>query len=134
MNLLYLLSSLGGVTLLVALCAALFGTKGVRLTTAQDLEAYLAQILPAFRTRNIALGNDAKSVLAENDVDGTVHLIVACGDGLVTSKLSQPLLKTVTRHGATLCLRLSDFTLPHADIVFADPAVAAQWEKKLWAL
>ena len=134
MNLLYLLGSLGGVALLVALCAALFGTKGMRLTTAQNLEAYLAQILPAFRTRNIALDKDAKSALAENDIDGTIHLIVACGDGFVARKLSRPLLKTVTRQDATLCLRLSDITLPRADIAFADLDAAAQWENKLWAL
>ena len=133
MNLLYLFGSLAGVALLVLLCAALFGTKNARIAGPRNLEAYVAQISPGFRARSMALGADAKAALAENDVDGTIHLVVACGDGLVSRKLTPELLKAITRNGAVLSLRLSDFTLPHADIVFTDPAAAMLWEKKLWA-
>ena len=134
MNLLYLLGSLAGVAMLVLLCAALFGASGARIATAQALEAYLGQILPRFRVRSIALGEDAKAALAENDVDGTIHLVVAHGDGMVTRKLSRPLLRAVERNGAMLSLRLDDFTMPRAALILPDPAIAAAWEKKLWGL
>ena len=130
-NLLYLLFSLGGVALVVALCALLFGLKGARITAAQSVEAYLAQVLPAFRARSIALGADKKSALVENDVDGTIHLIVAHGDTFVARKLSKRLLGAVLCDGGKLFLRLADFTLPRATLVLADPTTAALWEEKL---
>ncbi len=134
MNPFYLLGSLAGVALLVALCAALFGTKGARIAAPRNFESYLALTLPGFRARSMTLGAEAKAALAENDVDGAIHLVVVCGDGLVSRRLSRPLQRAVARNGAVLSLHLSDFTMPRADLVFADPAAATQWEKKLWAL
>jgi len=134
MNLFYLLGSLAGIALLALLCVALFGASGARIAAAHTLEAYLAQILPHFRVRNIALGEDAKAALAENDVDGTIHLVVAHGDGMVARKLSRPLLRAVERNGAVLSLSLADFTLPRAALILPDSAIAAAWEKKLWGL
>jgi len=129
-NLLYLLFSLGGVALMVALCALLFGLKGVRIT-AQSVEVYLAQVLPAFRARGIVLGVDKKSALVENDIDGAIHLVVAHGDTFVARKLSKTLLQTVVCDGAGIILRLADFTLPHVKLALGDPAAAALWKKKL---
>jgi hypothetical protein len=134
MDLLYLAGSLAGVGLMVLLSAALFGLQGLRIASAQNLEAYLARTLPAFRTRSMALGSDEKAGLAENDVDGTIHLVVAYGDGLVSRRLSRALLRGIRRQEAILSLRLADFTLPRADLTFADAATALLWEKKLWAL
>ena len=131
MNSLYLFFSLGGIALMVALCALLFGLKGARITTTKSAEVYLAQILPAFRARSIALGADKKSALVENDIDGTIHLIVAHGDTFVARKLSKRLLQAVVCDGAKLFLRLADFTLPRAELALADPAAAALWVKKL---
>jgi len=134
MDVLYLLGSLAGVGLLVLLSVALFGLKGVRIGSAQNLEAYLARTLPLFRARSMALDTSEKVALAENDVDGTIHLVVAYGDGIVSRKLSRTLLRDISRREATLLLRLADFTLPRADLTFADSTTASLWEKKLWAL
>ena len=134
MDVLYLLGSLAGVGLLVLLSVALFGLKGVRIGSAQNLEAYLARTLPLFRARSMALDTSEKAALAENDVDGTIHLVVAHGDGMVARKLSRPLLRAVERNGAVLSLSLADFTLPRAALILPDSAIAAAWEKKLWGL
>lgn len=134
MNLLYLTGSLAGVGMLVLLSVALFGLKGARIASAQNLEAYLARTLPVFRARSMALASDEKAGLAENDVDGTIHLVVTRGDAMVARKLSRSLLRDIRRHGTTLSLRLADFTLPRADLDFVDSATALHWERKLWAL
>ncbi len=134
MNLLYLAGSLAGIGLLVLLSAALFGLDGARIASTQTVEAYLARTLPLFRARSMALDSAEKAALAENDVDGTIHLVVACGDGMVSRKLSRSLLRGVSRQGSTLSLRLADFTLPRADLIFAESTTALQWEKKLWTL
>ena len=131
MNSLYLFFSLGGVALMVALCALLFGLKSARFTSTQGAEVYLTQILPTFRARSIALGADKKSALVENDIDGTIHLIVAHGDTFVARKLSKRLLRAVACEGANLLLHLADFTLPRAELALGNPATAALWEKKL---
>ena len=134
MDVLYLLGSLAGIALLVLLSVALFGLQGVRMTSAQSLEAYLAGTLPAFRARNMVLDSAAKAALAENDFDGTIFLVVACGDAMVSRKLSRSLLRNIGRQETKLSLRLADFTLPRADLTFADSATTSLWEKKLWAL
>ena len=131
MNLLYLLSSLGGVALMVALCALLFGLRGARITAVQSVEVYLAQVLPAFRARSIALGADKKTALVENDLDGTIHLVVAHGDTFVARKLSKTVLRDVARDGTDLLLHLADFTLPHAKLALGDCATATIWLTKL---
>jgi len=130
-NLLYLLSSLGGVALMVALCALLFGLRGARITAAQSAQVYLAQVLPVFRARSMVLSADKKTALVENDVDGTIHLVVALGDTFVARKISKTMLRKVACDGTDLRLRLADFTLPRATLALADPATAALWEKKL---
>ncbi|MGA7710472.1 MAG: hypothetical protein WCA81_01110 [Rhizomicrobium sp.] len=134
MDLLYLTGSLVGIGLLVLLSVALFGLQSVRIGSVQNLEAYLAGTLPVFRARSMVLDSAAKAALAENDVDGTIYLVVAYGDAMVSRKLSQSLLRDVSRQEARLSLRLADFSLPRADLNFADSTTALLWEKKLWAL
>ena len=131
MSIPYLLFSLGGVAALVALNVMLFGFKTAKLATAQRVEAYLKQTLPAFRGRSMSLDAGHMAALAENDIDGTVHLVTVCGDAFVTRKLCKPLLRTVTREGDGLSLRLADLTLPDARLVFGDATTAALWQQKL---
>ncbi len=134
MDLLYLTGSLVGIGLLVLLSVALFGLQSVRIGSVQNLEAYLAGTLPVFRARSMVLDFAANAALAENDIDGTIYLVVAYGDAMVSRKLSQSLLRDVSRQEARLSLRLADFSLPRADLNFADSTTALLWEKKLWAL
>ena len=134
MDLLYLTGSLVGIGLLVLLSVALFGLQSVRIGSVQNLEAYLAGTLPVFRARSMVLDSAANAALAENDIDGTIYLVVAYGDAMVSRKLSQSLLRDVSRQEARLSLRLADFSLPRADLNFADSTTALLWEKKLWAL
>ena len=131
MNPLYLFFSLGGVAMVAALCAMLFGLQGLQIATEQTVEAYLTQILPAFRARSIVLGAGRKTALVENDVDGSILLVVAHGDAFVTRRLSKTLLRAIVRNGADLFLRLTDFTLPRAKLTLGDPAIATLWEAKL---
>lgn len=131
MNLEYLLFSLAGVALLVALNVMLFGFKAAKIATAQSVEAYLAQTLPAFRGRSISLDAGHRAALAENDVDGAVHLVTVCGDAFVTRKLCKPLLRAVACDGDCLSLRLADLTLPAARLVLGDAGTAALWQQKL---
>ncbi|MDE2493024.1 MAG: hypothetical protein KGL97_03885 [Alphaproteobacteria bacterium] len=127
----YLLFSLGGVALLVALNAALFGIRGAEIAGAQTVEAYLTQILPAFRGRSMSLGADRTAALAENGVDGALLLVIVRGDAFVVRKLGKPLLRAVERRGDCLSLRLADVTLPSVRLALGDAQTAAQWERKL---
>ena len=131
MSLPYLLFSLGGVAALIALNAALFGAGTAKIATPQSVEAYLAQILPAFRGCSTALGADGGAALAENAVDGAIHLVIARGDAFVARKLAKPLLRGVERRDACLSLRLADLTLPHVRLALGDAQTAAQWERRL---
>jgi hypothetical protein len=129
MTLPYLAGSLAGIAVLVSLCAALFGTKRAAIPSRPALEAYLAQSVPGLRIRAMVRDDDA--ALIENERDGAIHLIVARGDGLVTRQLSPALLRAVSREGATLSLRLTDFTLPSAKLALQDSEAAARWDARL---
>jgi hypothetical protein len=128
-QLLQLLISVGGITLMVGLCWALFGRRSVPLANTSALSKSLAQDIPGFRTGRIALSRDAISALIEDARDGAVYLVVSRGDGLVTRKLAPDTL--VARDGDRLDLRLRDFTLRQVQLDLAD---AAAWETKLKAV
>jgi hypothetical protein len=125
----YLAGSLGGIILLVALCAALFGTRRAAIPPQAVLEASLAKTIPGFRIR--ALAADSHAALAENAADGAVYLVVAHGDGFVTRRLSPELLAAIARDAASLTLRLADFTLPAVRLVLPDSDAAARWQARL---
>ena len=128
MTLAYLAGSLGGVAVLVLLCAALFGTRTVVIPPPAALEAYLANLIPGFRSRAVAA--DAATALVERD-DGSLHLVVARGDGLVTRQLTPALLRRVEQDGPALMLRLADFTLPSVRLQFRDTDEALRWQARL---
>ncbi len=131
MTLSYLVFSLAGVAALIAFSAALFGIGTAKIAAPQTAEAYLAQILLAFRGRSTSLSTDRGAALAENAVDGAIHLVLARGDAFVTRKLAKPLLRGIERRDDCLSLRLADVTLPHVRLVLGDAQTAAQWERRL---
>jgi hypothetical protein len=133
MGLGYLLASLVGVALVVALCALLFA-KGRAWLGAAEAEAYLREILPAFAARLTSVATDGRAALCENAVDGAIHLLVSHGDRLVVRKLSAGLVKAVARSDNALSLALADFTLPRLRLSFADADSAGLWAQKLGAL
>ena len=61
---LQLLISVGGITLMVGLCAILFGRAAKPLSDTNAAEC-LARDVPGFRAGRMALSRDAKSVLIE---------------------------------------------------------------------
>lgn len=129
MSWVYLAGSFGGIFLLVALCAALFGTRGAALPPRVVLEAYLAKAIPGFRLRTLA--GDTHAAFAENGADGSLHLIVAHGDGMVMRQVSPKLLTGITREASALVLRLKDFTLPAVRLSLPDEETAAFWQARL---
>jgi hypothetical protein len=130
MDPLYLAGSLAGVAMLVALSAVLFGTRG-RIATAESVQTCLALLTPGFQAREIALARDGRAALALNDADDRVHLVVARGDSFAVRRLSPRLVRAVARDGATLSLRLADFTLPRAELCLPDAESASLWERRI---
>jgi hypothetical protein len=128
-QLLQLLISVGGITLMVGLCWALFGHKSVPLADGAALSASLARDTPGFHAGQVAISRDANSALIEDARDGAIYLVVSRGDGLVTRKLAPGAL--VARDGDRLDLRLLDFTLRQVQLDLAD---ATAWETKLKAV
>lgn len=128
MSLAYLAGSLGGVALLVLLCAALFGTRLAVIPPPAALEAYLAKFIPGFKLR--AMAADAATALLEGN-DGSLHLVVARGDGLVARLVTPSLVRAVEQDGAALKLRLADFTLPSARLELRDADEASRWRARL---
>lgn len=128
-QLLYLLASLAGVAALVGFCVLLFGRDTARLDS-QAAETVLRADIPGFRLGAVALSSDGQAALVEDAQDGATYLVVARGRGLVTRKLSRGFLRNAKREGASLDLRLSDFTFPKARLVFAQEAAALEWETR----
>jgi hypothetical protein len=131
MNWLYLAGSLAGIGLIVGLNVMLFGATGVKIASAADVIRRLKDEIAGFRAGDVALDAGQRAALVENARDGVLHLVVARGDGLVTRALKKGALKRLTRDGATLSLRLADFTLPRATLTLPDEALAADWETRV---
>ncbi len=118
-----LLISIGGIALMVGLCAALFGWREMPL----DLDAALRRLaldVPGFRAGRT--GRDARAALIENAADGSIHLVLVRGDGLIARKL--PRDAGIARDGRRLSLALGEFTLERAELELTD---AADWEARL---
>jgi hypothetical protein len=129
MNPLYLLGSLAGVALLVALNLVLTGRKRVRV----DLEragALLAAEQPGFRPGRQVLATDGDAALLEDET-GALYLVAGAGDGLVSRMLSTNSMRAVSRDGETLVIRLRDLTFPRARLALADEAEAKDWQARL---
>lgn len=131
MNWIYFLGSIAGIALLVGLNIMLFGATGVKLTSASDAIRRLKEEIAGFRAGDTVIDTAQSAALVENAHDGSLHLVVARGDGLVTRALKKGAVKTLARDGATLSLRLTDFTLPRAKLTLADEALARDWETRL---
>jgi hypothetical protein len=128
-QLLYLLGSLAGVAALVGFCVLLFGRATARIDALAAEDALRADI-PGFRAGAVTLSADAQAALVEDAHDGAAYLVIARGRGLVTRKLSRGFLRNTKRDGASLDLRLSDFTFPKARLVFDEEAAAREWETR----
>ncbi len=133
MNMLYLLGSIAGVALLVGLNVMLFGFRAATIASASDAIRRLREEIAGFRAGDAALDAAHHVALVEDARDGVLHLVVARGDGLATRALKHGVVKRLIRDGATLTLRLADFTLPRARITFADDDLAKLWEARLRA-
>lgn len=129
-QLLYLAASLAGVAAMVGLCAFLFG-RGIVTITADGAEARLRDDIPGFRAGACSLSSDGHAALMQDARDGSLHLVMARGSGLVTRTLSRGIVRKATRNGASLDLRFADFTFPKAQITFADEQSASAWEARL---
>src|SRR6201996_9803804 len=128
-QLLYLVASLAGVAALVGFCVLLFGRDTARID-AQAAEDALRTDIPGFRAGAVALSADESAALVEDAHDGAAYLVIARGRGLVTRKLARGFLRNAKRNGASLDLRLSDFTFPKARLVFGEEAAALEWETR----
>jgi hypothetical protein len=126
---LQLLISVGGITVMVAICWALFGRATGSLSSADTAAATLARDIPGFRKGDATVSRDGRAALIENARDGAVYLAIIRGGDVVTRKLSRGL--GLARDGDRLELRLKDFTLRKADLDLADAPV---WETKLKGL
>jgi len=126
---LQLLISVGGITVMVAICWILFGRAVASLAGPDDVAAALARDVPGFHMGPAAISRDARAALIENARDGSVYLAVMRGGDIVTRKLARGL--GLARNGDKLELRLKDFTLRKAELDLAD---AAAWEEKLKGL
>jgi hypothetical protein len=131
MNLLYLAGSLIGVAMIVGLNLVLFGRAKPALGNLQNLGARIAADIPGFRAGSGIVGNDGSTALVTDSADGTIFLIKAFGDRVVTRRLSRGVVRGVSTDGSTLSLRLKDFTWPRARIALDSEAAARDWEARL---
>lgn len=126
---LQLLISVAGITVMVAICWALFGRATGSLSSAEDAVTTLARDIPGFRAGEKTISRDGRAALIEDVRDGAIYLAIIRGGDVVTRKLSRGL--GLARDGDRLELRLKDFTLRRADLDLAD---ADSWETKLKGL
>ena len=130
MNLyLYLLGSILGVALIVALNLVLMG-RARALVDLDAAKALLAAEYPGFQAQRAVLARDSRAALIEDDTGG-LYLVAGAGDTLVSRELSPGSVRAVARDGETLSIRLYDFTFPRAGIVLGDAAEAKAWEARL---
>lgn len=125
----YLLGSLAGIGLLVGLNLLLTGRSRARVGL-EAANALLAAENPGFRAARAVLTRDSKAALVE-DERGTVHLIAAAGDRLVSRKLSPASVLKLARSGETLTLRFRDVTFPGARLSLGGEPEAQAWEARL---
>ena len=128
-QLLQLLISVAGITVMVGLCRLLFGGREMSLGDVATLAEALARDIPDFRAGMATFSRDAHSAMIENIRDGQIYLAVTRGDNLVTRKLARGF--RVAREGDRLELIFDDFTLRNAQLDLTD---AATWEMKLKGL
>lgn len=133
MTVLYLTASLAGIALVVGLNILLLGRAEPRFGSVAAIAEQLAREIPGFRAGACAVAVDGRGVLIENAANRTILLVRMVGDGVVVRKLSRDLLSAVARESSGLSLRLADFTLPRAQLTFANESLAAEWEARLKA-
>jgi hypothetical protein len=131
MSLVYLIGSLAGIALLVALNHVLLGRAALRFESVEAVAARLARELPGFRPGMCDLDARGRAALMENAANGAAWLVAAHGDGAVLRKLTPSLLERIDRDGAKLFFRLRDFTLPSACVALARDADAERWLLRL---
>jgi hypothetical protein len=123
-----MLLSFGIAGIAAGICAALFGRRNTALAEPELLDRMQLEN-PDFRAGLRAVSIDARAALVENADDGSVHLIVVHGDKFVWRKLG--LLRNLVVEGSKLSIRLADFTLPTASLVFSDAMTAHDWGSRL---
>jgi hypothetical protein len=133
MNALYLIGSVVGIALLVGLNIALFGRRIAALDQDAVVES-LANDNPGFRVGRHTIAEGSHTALVENGADGALYLVAARGSRIASRKLSRGAVRGVDRDGKSIALRLSDFTLPKAQLTFADEHAAQDWETRLKAM
>jgi hypothetical protein len=124
-------ASLAGVMMLVGLNVLLFGAESARIASVADAVRRMRQEVADFYAVDATLDVAKRAALLQNARNGVLYLVVVKGNGLVTRALKKGALKTFAREGATLSLRLADFTLPRAQLTFADETTAEAWEARL---
>jgi len=128
---LYLAGSVAGIALMVGINVLLFGARPIKIASIDVAAERLRNEIAGFRLGESAVGTSQDVALAEDARDGSLHLIVVRGDGLVARALKKGMLKTVSRDGAALSLRFADFTLPHANLTLSNEAAAQHWEARI---
>src|SRR5262249_4315525 len=108
-----------------------FGRTRPVLGGLSDIAARLAADVPGFRAGNGVIANGGSVGLIEDAASGTVFLVKAIGDRVVTRKLSHATLGAVTSDGTALRLRLRDFTFPQATVALAAADASRAWEARL---
>lgn len=127
MNPLYLLGSLAGVGLLVALNWVLLRTQPPALTL-QAAQALLARDDPDARL--IRLAGDRKAALAEA-ADGTWFAIAVAGDRLVSRPLRPGFVRRAAANGSVLTLSLDDPGFAKIRVGLSSCAEARDWAARL---
>jgi hypothetical protein len=131
MNLLYLSGSLIGVSLIVGLNLLLFGRTKPALGNLAEIAARLAADVPGFRPGMSVIANDGDTALIEDRTSGTLFLVKAVGDRIVTRRVSHGTLRGVAVEGSALRLQLRDFTFANARLALADAEALRTWEARL---
>lgn len=118
------------IALLVLLNVILGGWRPARLKSADDAVRIMADGVFGFQaSQPVGLDAAGRAALAREMGGTRLGLAQALGDRITVRALKPGDVKTVTRDGVRLTLTLADYTLPRAELRFADANEAISWQE-----
>jgi hypothetical protein len=118
------------IALLVVLNLVIGGWSPARIKSAQEAAQAMETGVFGFKAASpVGLDATGKGALVREHEDARLGLALTMGDRITVRALRPGELRSVARDGARLSLALNDYTLPSAELRFADADEARSWEE-----
>lgn len=117
------------IALLVVLNMILGGWRAARIEGPDDAVRLMADGVFGFQADGpVGLDSGGRAALAREAGGARLGLALVMGDRITVRALRPGDVKAVSRDGVRLTLTLADYTLPRAELRFADADAAMDWE------